>query len=566
MSHIFISHATADDAFVTALRQQLEAHNLQTWVDSRNLRGGDALDAVITEAIQSARAMLVVISPQTINSIWVRTEISLGLSTEAQLNAQVNPLSVELVEAECPLRQAQGTELTPKSQGAEQLHAQGKQNDKASDYRVIPILLPGVEPAALGLWFEREPLAVPIETHVSGLTEAMPALLAALGERAPEDPEPAQLVERPTADRLTLEIHQPQMMTTDAGAQRAIGLAQLIYQSHDEAIQPIKSSLIPFTAPIGIIEMDDLDWYLEEYFRWPMGVGSIDERKNRIENSLPAWGKAIFDAVFGTEAARNALNAWQRGDAAQLLFSVEVATVEQAPLPVLAHEAASTLLALPWELLHDGKGYLFQGKRPLRVRRQIPNQEIIQRQPVDPPIRILLVSPRPELQADGTGSVSYIDHRASALPLVTAVAALDEMAAVTMLAEPTLSALNRELERARDAGIAYDVVHFDGHGVYDKRVGLGALCFEDERDVDVIGKRRVKLVHANTLAERMRDYNVPLIFLDACQTAQSEDQPTASVAARLLQGGTTSVVAMSHSVLVETATRFVTAFYRNTSE
>jgi tetratricopeptide (TPR) repeat protein len=55
---------------------------------------------------------------------------------------------------------------------------------------------------------------------------------------------------------------------------------------------------------------------------------------------------------------------------------------------------------------------------------------------------------------------------------------------------------------------------------------------------------------------------VPLIFLEACQTAQATADPMASVAARLLEGGVGSVVAMSHSVLVETARRFVAAFYR----
>jgi hypothetical protein len=55
---------------------------------------------------------------------------------------------------------------------------------------------------------------------------------------------------------------------------------------------------------------------------------------------------------------------------------------------------------------------------------------------------------------------------------------------------------------------------------------------------------------------------VPLIFLEACQTAQATADPMASVAARLLEGGVGSVVAMSHSVLVETARRFVEAFYR----
>jgi hypothetical protein len=59
---------------------------------------------------------------------------------------------------------------------------------------------------------------------------------------------------------------------------------------------------------------------------------------------------------------------------------------------------------------------------------------------------------------------------------------------------------------------------------------------------------------------------VPLIFLEACQTAQATDDPMASVAARLLEEGVGSVVAMSHSVLVETARRFVEPFYRTLAE
>src|SRR5262245_45170447 len=48
--------------------------------------------------------------------------------------------------------------------------------------------------------------------------------------------------------------------------------------------------------------------------------------------------------------------------------------------------------------------------------------------------------------------------------------------------------------------------------------------------------------------------------------AQAEVDPTASVAAKLLEEGVTSVVAMSHSVLVETSRRFVQAFYARLAE
>ena len=145
---VFISHATSDDAFVTELRLALEGLHISVWVDSRNLRGGNALAPEIAQAIEQARQVLVVLSPRTINSPWVRREIRQALQIEKS-------------------RQVEG-------------------------YRVIPLLLPGVEPTALDLWFEEEPIAVPVRLTVAGLSEALPRILADLGERLPDDPQSVQ--------------------------------------------------------------------------------------------------------------------------------------------------------------------------------------------------------------------------------------------------------------------------------------------------------------------------------------------------------------------------------------
>jgi hypothetical protein len=170
---------------------------------------------------------------------------------------------------------------------------------------------------------------------------------------------------------------------------------------------------------------------------------------------------------------------------------------------------------------------------------------------------VLLVSPRPEDERAG-----YIDHRISARPLVEALAPLGGLAELTILTPPTFPALAEELRRAFVAGTPYHVVHFDGHGVYDPQHGLGALCFEDPADADKPDKRRSQIVDAKEIAEAIRDYRVPLFFLEACQSAMTDKDPRASVAGKLLEGGVASVAAMSHSVLVETAKRFVTAFYQ----
>ena len=139
---------------------------------------------------------------------------------------------------------------------------------------------------------------------------------------------------------------------------------------------------------------------------------------------------------------------------------------------------------------------------------------------------------------------------------------LGELAELTLLTPATFPALEAELQRAYEAGRPYHVVHFDGHGVYDKAHGLGALCFEHPEDAARTDGRRSFTVDAEELGKVVNRCRVPLVFLDACQTAQAEDDPTASVAGRLLQGGVNSVTAMHYSVLVETARRFVAAFYR----
>jgi CHAT domain-containing protein len=221
-----------------------------------------------------------------------------------------------------------------------------------------------------------------------------------------------------------------------------------------------------------------------------------------------------------------------------------------------ARESASALLSLPWELLHDGRGYLFQGKHAVRVRRRLPNRHPQSVKVTGLPIRILLISPRPEDAHTG-----YIDHRISALPLVEAVESLGELATLTVLTPPTFPALQQALQQVAAKNQPFDVVHFDGHGVYDREHGLGGLCFEDPKDAQKLQKRAMEFIDARDMAAVMRDHRIPLVFLEACQSATVEVDPTASVAAKLLEEGVTSVVAMSHSVLVETARRFVKAFY-----
>ena len=172
-------------------------------------------------------------------------------------------------------------------------------------------------------------------------------------------------------------------------------------------------------------------------------------------------------------------------------------------------------------------------------------------------MRILLITARPE-----DDSCGYIDHRLSALPLVEAAEALPGQIELHILKEPTFAALQAELSRAHQAHQPYHVVHFDGHGVYDPVRGLGGLCFEQASDAGLAFHRRHELIYTDQLGPLLQDNRIPLVFLEACQSAQA-GSATESVATALLKVGVASVVAMSHSVLVETARRFVARFYQS---
>ncbi len=515
MSTLFISHSSQDDAFVRDLRAVLADHGQDGWIDSRELRGGDPLWPEIQRAIEAASAYTIVISTDALQSKWVGKELRHALEVQQQ----------------------RGTGTFP----------------------VIPLSLNDTKLGVLEEYFGEEPVYLPISSQAGGVEAAMDAILVALGKRRPADvPATPQPKAEPLED-LVLELTDLTIYEQD-GIRRAAAHAQLVYEPAALGQRTVASTQKwQFVAPLGPIEAEDLRWYLEKYAVWPSTY--FRDRAQKVEADLVKWGQLLHKAAMPVAHTANVMQAWATiGDQVGRRFSIHVdptlvAGTSEADVAT-AREAATLLQSLPWELLHDGDGYLFQGAKPTRVRRRLPNTKILDVPVVTTPIRILLVTARPEDDA-----CSYIDHRVSALPLVEAMEALPGLVEIHVLSPPTFPAMRAELERARREQHPYHVVHFDGHGVYNRAVGLGGLCFEQPEDTGELEKRRHATVFTDKLGPLLRDYRIPLVFLEACQTAQAE-KASESVASELLKVGVASVVAMSHSVLVETARRFVEAFYQ----
>jgi tetratricopeptide (TPR) repeat protein len=514
MGKLFLSHSTSDDAVVRELRLALDDRGYDVWVDSRELRGGDSLWPAIQQAIEAASAYAVLVSTDSLQSKWVGKELRHALDVQKQRGQDAFP--------------------------------------------VIPLSLNGTKLGVLEELFGEEPVYIPVSGAAGGVDAALHAILVALGKQLPSDVPPTAQPKAEPLEELVLELTDLEFREED-GKRRASARARLVYEPATPGQPHVHSEQRwRFVAPIGPIEAEELRWYLEKYAIWPSEY--FRERARQVEENLVRWGQFLHEEALPVAQTSNVMKAWARvDDHAGRRFSVEVDAVleEGAPSAKVetARECATLLLGLPWELLHDGHAFLFQGAKPVRIRRRLPATRALDVPVVATPIRILLVTARPEDDACG-----YIDHRASALPLVEATETLGGLVRIHVLGPPTLPALRDELDRARRAREPYHVVHFDGHGVYDRHAGLGGLCFEEPQDIGKLANRRHKTVYTNELGPLLSEHRIPLVFLEACQTAQAE-KASESVASELLKVGVASVVAMSHSVLVETAHRFVEAFY-----
>lgn len=91
VDRVFISFSSADQKKAAAVCKALECSGLQCWVSFRDVRPGENYQAAIVQALQSAKAMVLVFSSHTNLS----PEVSKELSLASAFKLSVIPLRVE---------------------------------------------------------------------------------------------------------------------------------------------------------------------------------------------------------------------------------------------------------------------------------------------------------------------------------------------------------------------------------------------------------------------------------------------------------------------------------------
>jgi hypothetical protein len=93
----FISYSTLDDEFATRLHARLQQANVRVWFSPHDMRGGKKLHEEIDEAIKVYDKLLLLLSPDSLQSNWVMTELRKARKAERK-SGQRKLFPVRLVD------------------------------------------------------------------------------------------------------------------------------------------------------------------------------------------------------------------------------------------------------------------------------------------------------------------------------------------------------------------------------------------------------------------------------------------------------------------------------------
>ncbi|WP_417913003.1 CHAT domain-containing protein, partial [Candidatus Electronema sp. TJ] len=330
-----------------------------------------------------------------------------------------------------------------------------------------------------------------------------------------------------------------------------------------------ESGFFPFANPLTGKDLEEIRWYLEDYGT-RYAAEPDDERADKMREQLRAWGAKLFEAVF------------KANDTALGYFLRFLQAKKQGRLLTVA-ASHPAVLSLPWELLRPpGESFLFAENPRIAIRRGLPASGL-GREPYRPKakavLRVLFIVSRPE-------DASFINPRTDPQAVLNALDMQEQQRAeIEFLRPATLTALEKRL-RADDLPVV-DIIHFDGHGAFDRSSSLakredkaalppymqgllreaeergetapaggqGYLLFENESGGKFYAEARI-------LGELLFRQQVGLVVLSACKSAEmGEEDAMSGVAARLVHAGIPAVLAMTHNVLVKTTEALFAEFY-----
>ena len=293
------------------------------------------------------------------------------------------------------------------------------------------------------------------------------------------------------------------------------------------------------TAPsgeaLGRFKLPFTDMELENFV---LKVGRTRRGKRRVESPemelAKDFGGRLFSSLFDADVK----------DLFRSSFA-DARTENRGLRITLSLTGAPELSQIPWEYLYDHPSFMSistwtpivryldlpKAKRPLQIAL---------------PLRIIGVVSAPS-------DAEPIDVASEKAKLGQALAPLVQSGAVAIdwLETPTLRALQRQLRQAD-----YHVLHYIGHGGYDREADDGVVLFED----DLGRSRRITGVQLGTILQD--EVSLRLAVLNACEGGRSSlEDPFSGVATSLIEREIPAVIGMQFEITDRSAIVFASEFY-----
>lgn len=98
----FLSHSSADKAFIRQLAADLTANGISVWLDEQRIRVGDSIPEKIAQGLAESDYFLIGMSQKSSGSAWVQKELNNALMTEVQ-RRKVHIMPLKLDDTPMPL-------------------------------------------------------------------------------------------------------------------------------------------------------------------------------------------------------------------------------------------------------------------------------------------------------------------------------------------------------------------------------------------------------------------------------------------------------------------------------
>ncbi|KAK3360666.1 hypothetical protein B0T25DRAFT_132399 [Lasiosphaeria hispida] len=311
----------------------------------------------------------------------------------------------------------------------------------------------------------------------------------------------------------------------------------------------VKTSLNPeaqeLVDPFDEVQETLVRWYLEEH---PIHDPLEKTKASLAETELSRYGQRIAKQIG--------------------LFQVHAGGNEEIGIKIQQQEEDASNVsgyALHWEALEGANDQntpdTVTNASPVVVSRLVTpsvdfQAEVPHRDVAEGPFRILLVVARQDLLEP--------HHRIVSTALRRIAAAMgSERIEVDMVRPGTFAELTSQLELHSQRSIRTDLVHFDLHGevkeVHDG--GLGGTRFESYLRFFPQSEGGSGLRKASGIAKLLRKHHIPMVVINACESARSDLGSLANMAHVFVRSGTPMVLAMSYKLNVDALSVFFGTFY-----